>query len=169
MKEAIIEIIKWVRESVRPLVVLLVVSLLVTLCPRTWASAIGLADSFPKYRLWGCLGFAVSSVWLLSLPIERRYHSSQKRKRLHRLTADEYSLLRGFLLNRKRTQYFGWQTIAVAETLARAGVLSKLDIKDGGGANAFELNEWAYSYLCDHLELLGIPKNPVNIIERKPG
>jgi len=159
VKDAIIEIIKWIRESVRPVVVILVLAAVILFVPHSWASLIGLGDGFSKYRLVAFLCFVGSFVWLVSFPIERKYRSGNRSKYLSQLTQNEGDALRFYIQNRKRTQYFGWNTIDVARSLARADVLIETSTVDGGGAPVFEISFWAYSYLCEHPELVGAPKN----------
>ena len=156
MKEVILEILKWARESARPFVVLFIVSSLMALCPRTWAGTIGLTDVFPKYRLWGVLAAVASGAWLATTLVETEYRQRQRRKRLHHLTADEKHVLRDFLQTGKRTRHIGWLHAATAETLARAQILTMLANEDGHRNRAFEVNAWAYRHLSDHPELLGV-------------
>ena len=46
---SVIEIIKWIRESVRPVILILVLAAMVLFFPYSWASAIGIGDAFSKY------------------------------------------------------------------------------------------------------------------------
>jgi len=158
VKDAIIEIIKWIRESVRPVVVILVLSALLLFFPAHWASSIGLEDGFSKYRLAALLCFVGSAVWLLTFPIEKKYQHRERTKRLHELTQHERDCLKPYILNRKRTNYFGWSTIADARSLVEPGILIETETQDGGGAKSFEISSWAYSYLCAHPELISTPK-----------
>ncbi len=124
MKDAIIEIIKWIRESVRPVIVILVLSAFLLFCPHSWASAIGLGDGFSKYRFIAFLCFVGSLVWLLTFPIEKRYLAHRAKKRLHQLTDAERNVLQPFIQNRKRTQHFAWtgQNIGVTMGFSFPGI-----------------------------------------------
>jgi hypothetical protein len=159
MKEAIIEIIKWIRESIRPVVVILVLAAIILFFPHSWTSSVGLGDGFSKYRFVAFLFFVGSIVWLLSFPIERQFRSRSRLKYFSQLTQQERDALRFYIQNRKRTQYFGWKTIDVARSLARADILIETSTKDVGASEVcFEIALWAYSYLCEHPELVGAPK-----------
>lgn len=158
MKDAIIEILKWVRESVRSVVVILILSTLVLFFPNSWLAATGLGESFVKYRFIAFLTFAGALVWLLTFPVEKWYHLSGSQKRLNRLTEDEKNTLRFFIQNAKRTQCIGWMHVAVARSLASVQILTETSTKDGHGNPYFEINSWAYSHLSRHPELVGLPK-----------
>jgi len=157
VKDAIIEIIKWIRESIRPVVVLLILSGLVLFFPKSWAFAIGLGAGFLKYRLAAFLCFAGASVWLLTFPVEREYRSRERVKHLHQLTERERVCLRPYIENSKRTQYFGITHIADARSLAGIGVLSETSTVDSSsGVICFEISSWAYSYLRKNRNLVGL-------------
>ena len=158
MKDAIIEIIKWIRESVRPVVVLLILSALVFFFPHSLASTIGLGDGFSKYRLVAFLCFVGSLVWLATFPIEKRYRSRGREKHLANLALDERDVLKNYILNNKKVHCFGWTTVAVAKHLADRGFLSATGNADGAGNPYFAIDAWTFSYLCEHPELVGIPK-----------
>ena len=158
MKDAIIEIVKWIRESVRPVVVLLVLATIILFFPRSWASSIGLSDGFSRYRFAAFLCFTGSLVWLLTFPIEKRYQLSKHKKRLGQLTVSEQHVLKHFIEHEKRTQCFGWTNVAVARSLAGSGILTETSTKDGHGNTYFEIESWAYSDLCEHPELVSLPK-----------
>jgi Super-infection exclusion protein B len=158
VKDAIIEIVKWIRESVRPAIVLLVLAALILFFPHSWASSIGLSDGFSRYRFAAFLSFAGSLVWLLSFPIEKWYQLSKRKKRLAQLTENERDVLKHFIQNAKRTQCFGWSHVAVARSLAKSGILAETSSKDGHGNPYFEIESWAYSDLREHPELVSLPK-----------
>ncbi|MBZ5662131.1 MAG: superinfection exclusion B family protein, partial [Acidobacteriia bacterium] len=85
----VVEIIKWIRESIRPIVVLLIVSTLILFLPRSWLNSIGIADWLQRYRPWIILIFVTSLVWLGTFPIENQYHHQKRKGYLKQLTGEE--------------------------------------------------------------------------------
>lgn len=158
VETGIIEVIKWIRESVRPVVVLLVVSALALFSPHSWLTNIGIADWLQRYRPWTLLFFTGSLVWLGTFPIESQYNQWQAKRYLKRLTEDERNVLKPFILNAKKTQSFA-MNLAVARHLTKAHVLTESSTIDVHGHVVFEINPGAFSYLMRRPELVGVAKN----------
>lgn len=89
----IIEVIKWIRESVRPVYVILVLS---TFCllPGSWLAKIGMADWTSAHHPVIVLFFLGAVVWLSSFPIEKQYHHQRRNRYLKQLTGEERDVLR---------------------------------------------------------------------------
>jgi hypothetical protein len=141
---------------------LCLLSALVLFFPHAWATAIGLDEAFIKYRLGAFLVFAGSSIWLLTFPFENLYRSSRRKAALRQLTEDEENVLRPFIANSKKTQYFGWTNIPIARSLAAAGVLTETGTTNEHGHPCFKINPWAYAHLLGRPELVGLPKRNSN-------
>jgi hypothetical protein len=157
VKDAIIEIIKWIRESVRPVIVILVLAVLVFCFPHSWAVALGVQE-FQKYRFLAFLCVAGSFVWLLTFPIEREYRRRKKLKYLHNLTQEERNTLQPFVLNAKKTQAFALGA-HVARHLTSIGILTETENRDIRGHSVFVIDEDVYSYLMHNPGLAGAGKN----------
>ncbi len=158
MKDAIIEIIKWIRESVRPVIVLFVLAALVLFFPRSWVLAIGLGDGFSKYRFVAFLCFVGSLIWLVTLPIEQQYRHRKRERYLDHLTEEERNVLKSFILNAKKTQAFR-MNLAIARHLAQFHILIETPTTDVHGHIVFVIDEWVFSHLTKHPGLIGIAKN----------
>lgn len=155
----VVEVIKWIRESVRPVVVSLLMSALALFLPHSWLTAIGIADWLQKYRVLLILLFAGSVIWLGTFPIEGLYRTSQRKRRLRSLAPDEQTALRPYIQNRKTIHYFGWTNLAIAKNLETLGLLSYTGVADGGGNHAYSVNPWTFSYLSKHPKFVGLTKN----------
>jgi len=155
---AIIETIKWIRESIRPVVVLLIVSALALFLPHLWLTDIGIEDWLQKFRPWAILFFAVSLVWLCTFPIEKQYHHQKRRRYLRQLTNQERDVLKVFILDAKKTQSFA-MNLATARHLVQQYLLIETSTTDLRGHHVFAMDSWVFSYLKEHPELVGIHKN----------
>jgi len=156
VKDAIIEVLKWIRESVRPVFVTLFLSAAIVFLPHSWVTAIGLAQEFQKYRFIGLLFFIGSVVWLISFPIEMKYRSRGRKKYLGNLRSDQKEVLRIFVANRKTIQAFSRSNLAIARDLEKLGILAESSANDGVHPY-FVIDPWVFSYLCDNPELVDIP------------
>lgn len=154
VKDTIIEIVKWIRESVRPVVVIFVLTAIVLFVPHSWVSSTGLGDGFSKYRFIAFLGFVGSFIWLISFPIEGRYYRWKGAKYLNYLTQEEKDVLSSFILNSKKTQAFS-MNLPIARHLALQHVVTETLTNDVHGHTVFVIKDWAYSHLREHPELLG--------------
>lgn len=158
MKEAIIEVIKWIKESIRPVFVLFVLSALVLFLPSNWIAALGGTGAFQRYRFVAFLGFVGSFVWLATFPIEKRYRLRQRKLYLNRLALDEKNVLAGYIARKETISCFGWRTIGVAKNLAKSGILFDTGAVDGRNDPYFAMDNWTFAYLCEHPELVGLSK-----------
>jgi hypothetical protein len=153
----IIEIIKWIRESVRPVYVIFILSGL-CLLPHSWLAAIGMADWASAHHPIIVLFFLGAVVWLSSFPIEKQYYHHQRKRYLDQLTDEERNVLKPFIMNAKKTQAFA-MTLAIARHLAQLHLLKETPTKDAHGHTVFVLDDWVFSYLREHSELIGIRQN----------
>lgn len=96
---AVIEIIKWIRESIRPIVVMLIVSALALFLPQSWLAKIGIVEWLQRFRPWMILLFVGSLVWLATFPIEHGYLTIRRPGRLKQLTPEEYGVLKYYIQN----------------------------------------------------------------------
>jgi hypothetical protein len=108
VETAIIEIIKWIRESVRPVIVLCVMSILALVPPHSWLVSVGMDMWMQKMHPWIVLVFVGSSLWLATFPIENAYRLGQRKKYLHNLASDEKKTLQPYILNNKTVHCFSW-------------------------------------------------------------
>jgi hypothetical protein len=154
----VIEIIKWVRESVRPVYVILLLSG-IGLLPSSWLSAIGMADWASAHHPIIVLFFLGSIIWVSSFPIENRYRHWGRVMRLNELAQDQKDALKPYIQNNKTTHYFGWTTVSEAKNLVKLGIFTETGIVDGMGSPAYAIDPWTFSYLRKHPELVGIKKN----------
>jgi hypothetical protein len=154
MKDAIIEVIKWVRESVRPVVVILVLAAIVLFSPHPWASKLGLSQGFSNYRFLAFLCFVGSAVWLSSFAFENHYNHRRGKRYLNHLTEEERNVLKPFILNAKKTQAFR-MNLGIARHLAQQHLLIETPTEDVRGHTVFVIDDWVYSHLRKHPELLG--------------
>jgi hypothetical protein len=154
----IVEIIKWVRESIRPVVVTLIVCALALFLPHLWRTSIGIGDWLQTYRPWMLLLFTGSLVWLGTFPIETRYRRWEHKGRLAKLAGDQQELLKPYVQNKKTVHSASPRTIAVANTLVKLGVLTDSGIIDGLGFREYAIDAWTLSYLCENPNLVGIRK-----------
>jgi hypothetical protein len=159
MKDAVIEIIKWIRESVRPVVVAFFLSALMLFLPSSWFAAIGIENSVHTYRFVASLFFAGSFLWLVTFPIERRYRLWERRRSIERLAADQKEALKTYIVNNKTVGAYGFITVACARNLQRLGILIDMGTADGHGNPYFAIDPWTREYLREHPELIGLPKN----------
>jgi hypothetical protein len=157
VKEAIIEIIKWIRESLRPLIVLFILSGLVLFCPRAWVAAIGVEDAVQKYRFATLLVFGGSFIWLASFPIEAEVARRKGMRYLKNLTEDEKNTLKPFIANSKRTQSFAMGA-PVARHLTQRQILKETKALDLRGHAVFAIEDWAFARLRANPELIGLEK-----------
>jgi len=142
-------------------VVLLVLAALILFLPRSWIAVIGMTEGFQRYRFVAFLVFAGSFIWLATFPIEKQYYLRERKKKVDSLTSDERDALRPFILNNKRTLCFGWTTVAVGRNLIRLGILSDTSTADSRNNPYFAIEAWAFSYLREHPELVGIQDKSV--------
>lgn len=156
MKDGIIEVLRWIRESVRPVFVVLFISAAVAFLPHTWITAIGLTQEFQKYRFLALLVFIGACVWLISYPIEMKYRAHGRKKYLGNLRPDQKEVLRHFVANTKTTQAFSRSHLAIARDLARFGILIESSAVEGIHPY-FVIDSWVFSYLHDNPELVGMP------------
>src|SRR6266404_212903 len=105
---AVIEIIKWIRESVRPVVVFLIVGALALFLPQSWSTNIGIAHWLQRFRPWVILLFAGSVIWLGTFPIEMAYQTHKKKTRFQNLATNEQDALRPYIANKKTVHRFIW-------------------------------------------------------------
>ena len=160
LEDTVVEIIKWIRESVRPVVVIVIVSALALFLPQAWLSKVGVLDWLQKYRPLVVLSFAGSLIWLGTFPIERLYSVFQKTRRLGRLAPDQQEALRPYILNNKTTHGFDrWKQGAVTVDLARFGLLVDTGVRNGEHPY-YSIDLWTFRHLRKHPELVGITKNP---------
>jgi Super-infection exclusion protein B len=157
VKEGIIEIIKWIRESLRPVIVLFILSGLVLFSPRAWVAAIGVEDGVQKYRFVALLVFVGSFIWLATFPIEAGYHRWKKMRYLNHLTAEEKNILKPFIENARKMQAFV-ANLAVARHLAQFNILKETATTDVHGHKVFAINERVFSHLQENPELIGLDK-----------
>jgi hypothetical protein len=161
MKEALIEIIKWVRESVRPVFVIFFLCSLMLFTPSSWLAAVGIVDSVHTYRFITSVLFAGSFIWLATFPIEHRYLRRRKVKLLENLASDEKKALQPYILDNKTIHCFSWwQDGGIAKNLAGRGLLSDTGVVDGGKNPHFAIDPWTLTYLREHPELVDLPKKP---------
>jgi poly-D-alanine transfer protein DltD len=132
MKDTIIEIIKWIRESFRPLIVLFVLSALVLFSPHSWVAAMGVEEEVQKYRSVALLVFVGSFIWLITFPIEAQYYHRKGKRYLSHLTEEERNVLKPFIQNAKKTQSFA-MNVAVARHLAQLHLLRETSTTDVRG------------------------------------
>jgi hypothetical protein len=157
VKDAIIEVLKWLRESVRPVFVTLFLSAAIVFLPRSWVDKAGLAKEFQSYRFVALLFFIGAVVWLSSFPVEMKYRSQRRKKYLDNLRSDQKNILRTFVANRKTTQAFSYSNLAIARDLAAAGILVESSAADGMLHPYFVIDSWVFSYLSSKPELVGLP------------
>jgi hypothetical protein len=158
MKDAIIEIIKWIRESIRPVVVILALAAIVLFIPHSWATSVGLGDGFSKYRFIAFLCFVGSIVWLVSFPVEQRYFGRKKIQYLGSLTEEERNILRPFILNSKKTQSFAMGA-PVARHLVSLKILTETVDKDVRGHSVFVIDAAVCKHLTHNPKLVGAVRN----------
>jgi hypothetical protein len=157
---AIIEIIKWIRESIRPVVVILIVSALALFLPCSWLTNIGIAAWLQRYRPFAILFFAGSLVWLASFPVEQCYYGSQKKKRLHNLASNEQEALRPYILNKKTVHRFIWSADGgIVAHLEKSGIFSNVQmVEERSNYADVSIDLWTHGYLFNHPELVGVRK-----------
>jgi hypothetical protein len=154
VKDAIIEFLRWIRESLKPVFISLFLSAAIFFLPRSWVSATGLAPEFQKYRFLALVVFIASCVWLISYAIETQHRSRKRKKYLRNLRQDQKEVLRCFMLNRKTTQAFSRSHIAIARDLERLGIVVESSADDGRGHPYFVIDAWVFTYLDDNPELV---------------
>jgi hypothetical protein len=157
-----IDILKWVRVSVRPVVVILALSTLALFLPQTWLCTIGIGDWLQKYRALIILLFAGSVIWLVTFPIEHWYKSYKARKCLQNLASDQARALVPFVQNNKATHAFGLLLLPAGRHLCTLGILSELNASDAYGNRCFAINAKTLAYLRKRPELVGLPKEVSN-------
>jgi superinfection exclusion protein B len=157
MWNAFIEAMKWIRESIRPVFVIFVLSGVCLLPPR-WLSAIGISDWASAHHPIIVLVFLGAVVWLSFVPIEKLYHHQRRKRYLRRLTDEERNVLKVFVLNAKKTQSFA-MNLAIARHLAQLHLLSETSTTDARGHHVFLMDGWVFSYLREHPEVVGIQIN----------
>jgi hypothetical protein len=157
---AIAEVLKWIRVSVRPVIVLLIVSVLALFIPSSLALKFGLNEWLQRFHPWIVLVFTCSFVWVLTYPVERWYRTRQRKKRLQNLASDEQDALRPYIQNGKTIHTFSaWQNIGLAKNLASLGILSDTLGRDGGQNPHYAIDPWTYEYLRKNPDLVGLPKS----------
>jgi Super-infection exclusion protein B len=112
VETAIIEVIKWFRESVRPAAVLCLMSILALVLPQSWLASFGVGIWMQKMHPWIVLVFVGSSLWLATFPIEKAYRIGLRIKYLHDLAPDDKRVLQPYILNNERVHCFSWGTTA---------------------------------------------------------
>jgi hypothetical protein len=152
----IIEIIKWIRESVRPVYVIFVLSSL-CLLPGSWLAKIGMVDWTSAHHPIIVLFFLGAVVWLSSFPIEKQYYHQKRKSYLNQLTDEERNVLKPFILNAKKTQAFA-MNLAIARHLAQLHLLIETSTTDVRGHHVFVMDGWVFSHLTKHPEMVGLPK-----------
>jgi hypothetical protein len=88
--------------------------------------------------------------------IASRKNLAQLHERLHHLTADERGVLQPFIYAQTRTQNLHWQNGIVvgleqAQIIYCAASIKRLDLPC-----AYNMQDWAYTYLTEHPELVGL-------------
>ena len=158
-KDAFIEVIKWIRESVRPVFVFFIVSTLLLFLPRTWAAAIGITEGYQKYHFMAFVLSVGSFVWLVSFPIERAYRRREKKERLRNLSVDEREILRPFVSSSRTAHEFGQTWVPATHLLVKDVILEigspSIDLR---GLYHFSMELWILEYLREHEDLVGVVK-----------
>jgi hypothetical protein len=150
----------------------LLVSLPALLLPQSTAELLGIAGLRAQFRPW--LGVAVFvSVAALLLNVgsaiwawwQRRQRSAALRMELLDLSATEKQLLKGYLEQRTKTQYFTL-TNGVATGLESRKILYRAaNMGDMISGFAFNIQPWAWSELIEHPELLNLTPEEVQALE----
>jgi len=95
-----------------------------------------------------------SLVWLSSFAIEKQYNHRRGEQYLNHLTEEEKNVFKSFILNAKKTQAFA-MNLAIARHLATRHLLIETPATDSRGHPVFVIDDWVFSRLRKHPELLG--------------
>jgi Super-infection exclusion protein B len=153
--------IKWLKPQVVGIV--FVGSALLILMPDSWLSGLGglgLVGFRRTNRTWIGLAFLVSIACLIvyALPtgyafLKRDLLNRYARQRLHKLTPDEKTILRGYIDGETRTQYFN-RTNGIVLGLVAEGILFLPTNMGQLERFPFNIQSWAWDYLDKHRDLL---------------
>jgi hypothetical protein len=160
VKEAIVEIIKWIRESVRPVIVLFILSGLFLFgfkFESNGRTTNGIEDLLFRYQLLATFVFFGSFFWLATFPIEAIYARCKAVRYLKRLTEDEKNALKSFISNSRKTQSYA-MSAPVARHLAQRHILKDTKNVDLRGHPVFAIEDWVYARLQANPELIGLEK-----------
>jgi Super-infection exclusion protein B len=156
VKDFFKELVSWIRESLKPVLVIFAISATILFWPTHWATAMGMAEDFHKYRFFGLLGFVGACVWLLVHVIEMVYHSERRRKHFKNLRPDEKEVLRHFIENHKTTQAFSRSNLAIARELAKSKILIESNTLEHNVHPYFLMDKWTFNYLSKRRGLVGL-------------
>jgi len=159
------KLVEWIKLSPRYLLPLSLFTGFLLFAPAKWLFVFGLVGFVSDYRSWFGLAFLLSTALLLSAAImamwelaKRKWDASKLmsrwQRRLHNLSEREKDILRRYIEEETRTQY--WQAsdgvvggLVDEQVLYRARNLSRM-----GGYFACNIQPWAWEYLNEHRKLL---------------
>lgn len=127
---------------------------------------LGLSRVGTDYRWLVGLLFIIAATWLVVTALiglgkwcyqkgSAFWKQKERKKRLHRLTADERRILSQYVESESRTVMFhSVPDTGVAQGLAEEDILYRPDIPPDGIAVAYSIYEWALAYLTKNKQLI---------------
>jgi Super-infection exclusion protein B len=157
-------LVKVYHESPRFMAAICIVCFVLLCLPLRTLSALGLQGMVLKYHAHIVLVFMFSSAMLLSYPIEYvarnshgwamdRIYWKRIKERLHNLSEDEKHVLRPYITNNKRTNYFYLNNGTVAE-LCLCRILYIPNTRYLMSHVPHTMSDRVWKYLHKHPELL---------------
>ena len=162
------KVIEWLKLSIQQLFWLLlfssVVLSLLVFTPDNVLGALGLRGFRTEYRMW--VGLSAVGFWILSFSGlvviggqsisqwgKRAIGRRGRKRRLHSLTQEERGVLRGYIAEDKRTQYFDISD-GVVQGLFLEGILFKPSNISSYITMAYNIQPWVWDYLNKHPDLV---------------
>ncbi len=158
------KILDWIKLSPKYLAAIAIFAGLLLFAPRSITETLGLFPIVEQYRTWiglaffltvALLGVHVAS-WVFDSVKERWNLDQIKRmqiKYLHKLTNEEKAVLRGYILQKSRTQLLDY-TDGVVSGLEGMSIIYRATTMSQRFNFAYNIQVWIYDYLQKHQELI---------------
>jgi hypothetical protein len=135
----------------------------ILLAPSTIISPFGLLAYRDKGKLYFGIAFFVLSAVIIANTVQRLAHMNNsffamwaRKKRLHRLTAEEVQILRQYIEGQTRTNYLDINDGVVSGLISEAIIYRSANVSTFFTTFAHNIQPWAWNYLNKHRNLLGL-------------
>jgi hypothetical protein len=159
-EEAIVEFVKWIRDSNRPAWVFFIVTGAILLLPQSWLATLGVVTWVVNYKPWIVLLCAVSLVWLATSPFVVWHEHYKIKDRLKNSAKDERFILAQFVRADSAVCCVSLYYAHSAESLIRDKILFDTQQQDNSGSPFIGMNPYVFRYLRKNKDIVGI--KPLN-------
>ena len=164
------KIIEWIKLPPRIIGAIAILCVIALFTPGNILNKLGILEIRNKYFTWLGIIFIVSSSLLatdslmscyswLKKKLQLRASHHIRKKRLHNLTPNEQEILRGYIEKNTRTQTLSITSGIVSGLEAAKIIYCATGLSYAGGVEFdYNIQPWAWQYLNQYPELIGIDK-----------